>query len=670
MNLMKEKTLQPSAEEKSKPQKKKTDKSDSKIISQKKESKNSTEKIKKNIIGDKPKELKKTKNVDEKDFNEKITDYSKYSLDKLLKTLDEMCKDDAWLKNHQHIKQIEQLYEKKFQIEVDKQKKIFVKGGGNEIDFFFKPDYKKKFDQISFEYRKKRRDYYKNLEATKKINLERKISIIEEIKKLIDQNQIDPKTYKSFRTLQETWYNIGQVPRSESQNIWETFIHHVERFYAFLHLDREFRDLDYKHNYDEKLKIIEKAEALKNTTDILKASRDLNILHQKWKNDLGPVAKEHRESLWLRFQKASKVIQTKRQEYQKNKLELMQENLIKKNSLLKDMKNIINEIPDNHNGWQNTLKKFNLLREEFKKIGYVPAKDSKTSWKSFREYGTDFMRKKNAFYKEQKKIFNNNINEKKEIINFSKKILESDSWDSCVEEMKNAQKKWKNIGFIPRKIENKLWNEFSGIQKVYFDRLKKGRKRITSEHEILLEEKKLFLNRIEESQFNNSVELIQNQLNEYLNMWSDLGTLDMKNESKNNQLFFKCIASKVKKVDLEKDELKDILKTINTKMFEYDSNLLDIKYEDVKNELSDLKAELTQLENNLEFFSNSSSENPLFKNVEKQIKNCEKKIKKLHEEHIYLKQIKTSKSKSANENETIKDKNRSSEGLKTSSSQS
>ena len=132
------------------------------------------------------------------------------------------------------------------------------------------------------------------------------------------------------------------------------------------------------------------------------------------------------------------------------------------------------------------------------------------------------------------------------------------------------------------------------------------------------------MNKIEKSQLNNSVELIQNQLNEYLNKWSNLGILDRKNESKNNQLFFKCIISKVKKVDLEKDELKDILKIINTKMFEYDSNLLDIKYEGVKNELSDLKGELTQLENNLEFFSNSSTENPLFKNVEKQIKSCEK----------------------------------------------
>ena len=88
---MEEKTLQPSAEEKSKPQKKKdtlskkekTYKSHSKIISQKKESKIPTEKIK-NITKDKSKELKKHINVDEKDFNEKITDYTKYSLDKLL----------------------------------------------------------------------------------------------------------------------------------------------------------------------------------------------------------------------------------------------------------------------------------------------------------------------------------------------------------------------------------------------------------------------------------------------------------------------------------------------------------------------------------------------------------------------------------------------------------
>ena len=85
-------------------------------------------------------------------------------------------------------------------------------------------------------------------------------------------------------------------------------------------------------NYEEKLKIIEKAEKLKNLSDIVRASRDLNTLHQLWKNDLGPVAKEHREALWNRFQEATKIIQSKRQEYQKDIAGAMKENLKKKKS--------------------------------------------------------------------------------------------------------------------------------------------------------------------------------------------------------------------------------------------------------------------------------------------------------------------------------------------------
>ena len=62
----------------------------------------------------------------------------------------------------------------------------------------------------------------------------------------------------------------------------------------------------------------------------MRASRDLNTLHQLWKNDLGPVAKEHRDVLWARFQEASKVIQAKRQAYQKDMVGAMKENLYSK----------------------------------------------------------------------------------------------------------------------------------------------------------------------------------------------------------------------------------------------------------------------------------------------------------------------------------------------------
>lgn len=650
---MEEHTLQPGAEEQKKPQKKVT------TTSKVKKTAGSEKEVKKKETAPKKKEekeekvesiqasedLKETKEEspvkEEKATPEEVEiDYSSYSIEALIDAYEKLANGEDWLKQHKTLQNINQNFEVKFQEDIEKQKKQFEKEGGNEIDFFFKPEYKVRFDQVSYDYRKKRRTHYKEQEATQKVNLERRKSIIEEIKKLIDQNQIDSNTYKSFRTLQESWYNTGQVPRGESQNLWETFKHHVERFYAFLHLDREFRELDYKHNYEEKLKIIERAEALQDHPDVMKASRDLNILHQQWKNDLGPVAKEHREDLWERFQKATKVIQARRQEYQKDAAGAMKENMAKKESLLKEMHKLIEELPQKHSGWQQAIKKFNSLREEFKAIGYVPAKESKASWKSFREVGSLFMSKKNQFYKEQKKVFNENIEGKKNLIQQSKEILDSDNWEDQIQVMKDLQKEWKTIGFVPRKLDNKLWKEFSQVQKEYFDRIKSGYQKLTEEQEALLKKKTSHLKNISSKKFTAEMEAMKKEYFECWEEWNAIGSLDSKNESKLNQEFSKVLMSLIKNSELDKKEKDQVIESLNTTVLQNDPKRLEKEFQNAKTNLSNLKAELTQLENNLEFFSNSSSENPLYKNVEKQINSCQNKIDQAQQQYISLKQIK------------------------------
>jgi hypothetical protein len=657
---MEEHTLQPGAEEQKKPQKKattsskvkKTDGSEKEVKKKEtapKKKGEKEEKVESIQASEESKETKEESPVkEEKDTPEEVEiDYSSYSIEALIDAFEKLANGEDWLKQHKTLQNINQNFEIKFQEDIEKQKKQFEKEGGNEIDFFFKPEYKNRFDQVSYEYRKKRRTHYKEQEATQKVNLERRKSIIEEIKKLIDQNQIDSNTYKSFRTLQESWYNTGQVPRGESQNLWETFKHHVERFYAFLHLDREFRELDYKHNYEEKLKIIERAEALQDYPDVMKASRDLNILHQKWKNDLGPVAKEHREDLWERFQKATKVIQARRQEYQKDAAGAMKENMAKKESLLKEMHKLIEELPQKHSGWQQAIKKFNSLREEFKTIGYVPAKESKASWKSFREVGSLFMSKKNQFYKEQKKVFNENIEGKKNLIQQSKEILDGDNWEDQIQVMKDLQKEWKTIGFVPRKLDNKLWNEFSQVQKEYFDRIKSGYQKLTEEQEALLKKKTSHLKKISSKKFTAEMEAMKKEYFECWEEWNAIGSLDSKNESKLNQEFSVVLMSLIKNSELDKKEKDQVIESLNTTVLQNDPKRLEKEFQNAKTNLSNLKAELTQLENNLEFFSNSSSENPLYKNVEKQIKSCQNKIDQAQQQYISLKQIKNALDKQA-----------------------
>ena len=574
-------------------------------------------------------------------------DLSKLSIDSLINLFSDVTSSENWLKTSKQIQDITNAFEEKFLNDLNSNKKIFIDEGGNEIDFYFKPKYKEEFDQIGYDYRKKRRDHYKSQEATYRVNLEKKIAIIEEIKNLINVEQNINNIYNSFRALQESWYNTGPIPRADNQNIWETYKHHVERFYDFLHLNRELRDLDYKHNYKEKIKIIVQAEALQHIPDILKASHELNTLHKLWKNDLGPVAKEHSEDLWKRFQEASRVIQSKRHAYQKDMVGAMRENLVKKESLLKEMKSLTESQLDNHKTWQNAINQHNKLREEFKKIGYVPAKESKATWQEFREIGREFMRQKNVFYKDQKKDYNQNIDLKKALIEKSKTIIESENWESLSQEMKEIQKEWRVIGFVPRKLDNKLWIEFSDVQKIFFDRLKSGYQRLSSEQEAMQKEKLVQIEKLKAFTFSPDIETLKEEYHNFWDTWKAISRLDTGDQEKINLSFSNTLIDGVKNVKLNNKDKSEILIDLNALILQGDSKRLQQELNKVRTTISVLKTELIQLENNLTFFSNSSSENPLFKNVEKQIKSCQNKIDKATEVYIRLKQIRNSQEKSA-----------------------
>lgn len=588
-----------------------------------------------------------TEHNKENDLSSPEVDLSSLTLEALIDKFELIVSGERWIKHHNDVQTINKLFEEKFQKDLETQKKSFTDGGGNEIDFFYKPEYKKRFDEIGYDYRKKRREHYKDQEVTQKVNLERKQALIEEIKSLINIDQNINTIYKTFRTLQENWYNIGMVPRTESQNLWETYKHHVEKFYDFLHLNRELRDLDYKHNYEEKLKIIEQAEILQEVGDVLRASRDLNILHQLWKNDLGPVAKEHRDVLWARFQEASKVIQVKRQAYQKDMVGAMKENLYSKETLLKEMKTLSEPAPKNHKEWQNAINRFNTLRDQFKGVGYVPAKESKTTWQKFREIGREFMQLKNVFYKDQKKEYNQNIDKKKNLIQTSKEILESETWDSKTQEMKDIQSQWRTIGFVPRKLDNKFWTEFSDIHKVYFDRLKSGYQKLSPEQETLHKEKLNHIEKLKAAKFSNNLDTLKKEYLDYWDSWQAFSRLDSSKDEKMNLSFSNTLLAVVKKVAIEKKAKKEVLNDLNLLILQSDPDRLQQELQEARTIVNSLKSELTQLENNLEFFSNSSSENPLFKNVEKQIKSCQNKISKAQEDYIRLKQVKNSQDKSA-----------------------
>ena len=460
---------------------------------------------------------------------------------------------DKWMSVRKEIEEIKKRIEIELSKEFDKEKKKFDANKKTEEKFFFKSENKIQYRESLKIYSSKKRKYYSEIGTIQKENLEKRLEMIENIKNLLDADKKPNNLYQTFKKYKEQWHNIGQVPITERNNIWETYRHHVEKFYDFLHLNRELRELDYKYNYEEKLKLIKQAEALDKVKNTMQASRDLNILHRLWKNELGPVSKEFREELWTKFQKASNKIHAKRQKHQKEINSVQTENSSEKEKVLGKMRELAEKTANSHNEWQNRIQIFNKLKDDFQKIRNIPKKRNKMYWNKFREITKEFNNNKNSFYKNQKIDVRNNIEKKQNLINEVSNLIKKENYAQNSKRVIEIQNEWKKVGYMPRKISNSLWNEFRPLCNEFFNKLKTN--------------KPMSINRQGESRKGNSEEqILRRKISDLQNESIQFeNNLEYFTDSSNDNPLFKDVSSKLTaindKIEVFKKKLNKITKT-------------------------------------------------------------------------------------------------------------
>ena len=536
----------------------------------------------------------------------------KSGLDKLVSDFIEKIDSDDWFNKR---KDIEELRSKI---------NSTLKSSESDTDEFKKS--KSLFFQTLKTYSFKKKRYFKDLSSNQKENLEKRQELIEKIKNLIIVDENPNKLYSKFKVLKEEWHNTGQVPITERNNIWETYRHHVSKFYDFLHLNRDLRELDFKHNYEEKVKIIERAEQLDKINDIVKASRDLNDLHRLWKNELGPVSREHSDDLWKRFQEASQKIHSKRQNFQKEISNIQQENFKKKEDVIFRMRDLVKSVPNSHSDWQNKIKEFDKLKNEFQSIKNLQRNKNKKCWNDFRVVTKEFNTSKNNFYKNQKKELKKSIEMKKALIMEIQKIIEENKIAENSIRVKTIQEEWKKIGYLPRKISNSLWDEFRPLINRFYDILKSGAINLSQEEQKTYDDKTKFIDKLKFSKKKYSVDDVDEFFKSTISEWNSLDSINLNSNNILNNNLNKKINSILKSLDLKNDEKDNLSFELEIELLKNNSDEMNKKLQFIKRKISELEDESNQFQNNLEFFSDSSSDNPLFKNVSTKINTINNKI--------------------------------------------
>ncbi|MDG1058390.1 MAG: DUF349 domain-containing protein [Flavobacteriaceae bacterium] len=547
-------------------------------------------------------------------------------LDAYADILKKMIHADDWSKKGKEIQEVISQFDNRFGKIFTAKRKEHIDVEGNDLDFEFSPTYKKEVSQLIREYKTNKSAHYKSLEKSQKENLEKRLEIIEQIKALIGISENNSNNYKKFRALQESWHQTGQVPRADSNNVWETYKHHVERFYDFLHLDRALREKDFKHNYEEKLKLIERAETLVDHQDVVVAIRELNVLHRQWKTDLGPVAREHREELWNRFQDASAKIHERKNEYNKNIDAILLENLAKKKAILTTIEELYTDHASNHNAWQNSLKQVNTLKEKFHNIGRIPRAQNKAIWNEFRLTLKNFNHQKNEFYKTQKQEEKIHIEQKKVLITEVKSILESADWRSYTDRMKAIQVAWKKTGRISRKLSNQLWEEFKTATDLYFARLKNKEEAYSEQDQAILKAKRAYFEDFKSQEAPTGAQALTDYIENAFQNWNAMGEPSEGVKNSMQREYTDFLRGLWNKTDLKGEE--KVAAQFKTDLLLLKDNEEGLNKEHIllKKKIDESKTELIQLENNLAFFSTTSSENPMVQDVNAKIKKLNNQI--------------------------------------------
>ncbi|GAA4325455.1 DUF349 domain-containing protein [Christiangramia aestuarii] len=549
-------------------------------------------------------------------------DYHAMSQEALADELEKLLKKEKIQAIKEHVAEIRAEFNAKFDEEMEEKKEEFLADGGNIIDFHYSTPLKKRFSSIYFDYKEQRNNYYKRLKRDLNENLNKRLELIEELKGLLDVEENINTTYNHFKEIQEKWRTAGPIPRDRYNNVWNTYHHHVENFYDFLHLNREFRDMDFKHNLEQKLKVIDRAEELAQETNVNRAFRELQMLHKMWKEELGPVAKEYREDIWERFSAATKKIHDKRQEYFSQLDEEYEKNWERKQEIIEKIKEIADQDFESHNKWQQMIKEIEALREKFFSAGKVPRSKNQETWTAFKENVRRFNRKKNAFYKNLKKQQYENLEKKKELIQIAEDNKDSDDFKTVTPLMKKIQADWKKIGHVPRKDSDKVWKQFKKACNHYFDRMHAQRNEDNKEEIEAFEKKKEILDKVKSIELTGKKKEDLAIIKEQINNWKEIGKVPY-NKRFIEGKFNKALDQLFKKMDV--DHTKAEMMKYENKVQALDDADDDKK---IRNEhyfltkkIEETKSEIRQLENNLQFFSNVDDDNPLVQEVHKNIEN-------------------------------------------------
>lgn len=528
---------------------------------------------------------------------------------------------------------LKQSFYKLHNAEQDAARKLFIENGGAAENFVPQTDcVEEEFKNIMSVIKEKRSALTAELEKQKEMNLQVKLSIIEELKELVESPDDANKSYTEFKKLQQQWNEVKLVPQAKVNELWKNYQLYVEKFYDLLKLNNEFREYDFKKNLEIKTHLCEAAEKLADEADVVSAFHQLQKLHQEFR-DTGPVAKELRDEIWARFKAASTTVNRRHQQHFEALKEVEQHNLDQKTVICEIIEAIDYKELTNFASWESKTQEVIALQNKWKTIGFAPQKMNVKIFERFRKACDEFFRKKGEFFKSLKEGMNENLEKKRALCEKAEALKDSTDWKATADELTKLQKEWKTIGPVAKKYSDAVWKRFISACDYFFEQKNKATSSQRSVEQENLEKKKAIIEKLnaidDQMDTGEATQLVRDLMKE----WNGIGHVPFKEKDR----IYKQYHSQVDKlferfnISASNKKLSNFKSTISS-IQEGSPQALYREREKLVRAFDNMKNELQTYENNLGFLTTSSKKgNSLLTEINRKVEKLKADIELVKE---------------------------------------
>lgn len=571
--------------------------------------------------------------VQDEESDEKIeAEYEALSLEDAVEEFHRLAADP----NYNRIKHRVGILRSRITSDFKKQHKeafdAFIAEGGQKDDFA--PEVtplEAKYENAYQVLKNNKAQFLENIEKERQQNLEAKKAVIEELRVLVETESNLKVLNDKFKELQEKWKSIGPVPQSESNNLWQNYHFHVEKFFDILRINRELKDLDMKKNLEQKIKLCEAAESLLLQESINKSFKDLQDLHNEWK-EIGPVPEDKKEELWERFKNASDQINQRRHDHYEEIFAQQQNNYNAKVVLCEKAEELIAQPAENAKEYNAISDQLTELLKVWKTLGAAPPKVNEEIWSRFKGSLDKFFDKKKEFFGHIREDQQNNYNLKVDLAIRAEAIAQRTDWKAATEEILALQQEWKSIGATSRKHSEAIWKRFRGACDKFFEAKShyfSHAKEIEAEN---LQKKEELIQRIQSYEFGADRQENLDAIKSFQREWTEIGFVPKAEKDRIYTAYRQAIDQRFAdlKIGMQERRHDSYRSRLDTILSDPNADrLLDKEKRFLVNKLEQLKNDIALWENNLGFFANSKNADFLKAEFTKKIDAAKAEVKEL-----------------------------------------